>query len=554
MNQNVKPLTAFLIILTGICLISLIFWARGESLDVGGPDQMQLDPDGNVVIHISDKLYRLTPSLELQASYDLAEMGVDDLVGDFAFFSNGDMLIRKGKYNPGLLESISRYLRMTETKAPVATYDNEGLYRCSQGLKTCSPFGRNQLDFDSAFHLSIDIKTNTVYVSDTSRHKLRKFDAQGNELSVSEKRFKFPNQNSLQNDKLLVADTNHHAIQIVETDTENFGEILRSHSILNPILKENIWPYSFAKIGVHWWVNNLSTSMSNGTIAIYDKNWQFVETIKLPTDADPFDFAVLDEQVLITDLNNNRIYQLDYQGQLISNSLPQEITKKLAQLQKSRLFYIYLSYIAVGLFAVFLIAGFIVAFIQKLKESEEPVLTAPIIIDINDPEIKWVAVNKQKVQLLKLIMLTPLFVILIAWMEQYESVFKMSLLLAMLVIIIALSLAYQLFSKKVGTLGDTLIIKKYNGEYAAGRKESIFFSDAQLLIGSIPMSFNWQRQFFNTEQVIKEVMPLLSNATYVQPRQMMSMILKRQHPLFILVAFLFIMLGTVTLMFNGIQQ
>ena len=50
------------------------------------------------------------------------------------------------------------------------------------------------------------------------------------------------------------------------------------------------------------------------------------------------------------------------------------------------------------------------------------------------------------------------------------------------------------------------------GEYAAGREEGIFFSDAQLLIGSIPMSFNWQRQFFNTEQIIKEVMPLLSNA------------------------------------------
>ena len=51
-----------------------------------------------------------------------------------------------------------------------------------------------------------------------------KFDAQGNELAVSEKEYKFPNQNSLQNDKLLVANTNHHAIQIVETDTENFGE------------------------------------------------------------------------------------------------------------------------------------------------------------------------------------------------------------------------------------------------------------------------------------------------------------------------------------------
>ena len=65
MNQNVKPLTAINIVLAAVILISLIFWARQESLRVGGPDQVQIDPDDNAFIHISDKLYKLSPSLDL---------------------------------------------------------------------------------------------------------------------------------------------------------------------------------------------------------------------------------------------------------------------------------------------------------------------------------------------------------------------------------------------------------------------------------------------------------------------------------------------------------
>lgn len=536
MNQNVKPLTAINVVLAAVLLISLIFWARQESLRVGGPDQVQFDSTGNVFIHISDKLYKLSPSLDFLGEYDLVELGIHELVGDFAFFTNGDMLVRLGKYEPGLLESIARYQRKADTKAPVAERDNEGLFRCKLDLKKCSPFGANRLDFDSAFHLSIDTKSDTIYLSDTGRHKLRKFDAEGNELAVQSKGYKFPNQNMLHNDKLLVADTNHHAIQVADTSTENFGKILDTHSILNPDLGKDIWPYSLAKVGDQWWVNNMATSMSNGTIAIYNDEWEFVKTVELPADADPIDFAVLEDRVLITDLNNIRSYLLDFQGQVVNGSLPEEITIKLTELNKDRQHYKNLGYGAVGLFIVFLMAGFVVA-IRQARTQEDPAAShasESLTININDPNIKWIEVNKQKLRIIKFATFFPLLllpVIPFMLIEKDSEIALMPVILTILVIALAPVITRKLLSLGIGTLGDVLIIKKSNKEYAAGKGESIFYSDTHILIDKVYVPFNGQQLFFNTEQVIKEIMPLLRDATYIQSGQMMNMMLKRQKPI-----------------------
>lgn len=154
MNQNIKPLTATFIILIGVSLISLIFWLRGESLNVGGADQIKFDPEGNVIVHVAGKLVKLSPDLELLKEYELAELGVYDLVGDFDFFSDGDILIRRGKYQPGLLESVSRYFRKADTKLPIAERENEGLFRCKLDLKQCSAFGADALG-GSGFNLVI---------------------------------------------------------------------------------------------------------------------------------------------------------------------------------------------------------------------------------------------------------------------------------------------------------------------------------------------------------------------------------------------------------------
>ena len=558
MNQNVNPVTAVTIILIAVLLISMIFWARQAALLVGGPDQVQVEPDGNTTIHIAGKLYKVNPSFELVDEVDLPTLGVDSLVGDFAFFANGDLLIRRGDYQPGFLESIFRYGRLPDTSQPVAKQDNEGLHRCALASRECKPFGSSGVDFDSAFHLSIDRTTDTVYLSDTGRHTLRKYDATGKELAVQHNGYRFPNQIMLHGDKLLVADTNHHAIQVAETATDTYGEIVDTHRVGDDTLGGDTWTYSFAKVGDQWWVNNMEHTMSHGTIAIYNNQWRFQRTIDLPANADPIDFAVLEQRVLITDLDNIRIYQLDFNGRLLDLPLPEDMALHLTALKEGRAYYQQLSYAMVGLFVLFLIVGFTVAIAQARRQAEPQ--TAPsaeeMHVNINDPAINWIPFNKQKIRILKFATLAPfllVFVVPFMFLKFDSTADILPAIVLVFVLGIGPLLIRKLFSMGVGTLGDVLIIKKSDKEFAAGKGPNIFYSDTNILIGNVYIPFNQQQMLFDTQKIVTEIMPLLRDATYIKPGQMLNMIIKRQKPLTIILIAA-VVLAMVVLFMAGVYQ
>lgn len=550
MNQDVHPITALFVILISICLIGFIFWARGETLRVGGPDQVQYDHDGNIFIHIADTLYKFSPDFKHLQKYDLPQLGVYDLVGDFAFFSNGDMLIRRGKYQPGLLESIRRYMRQPDTKEPLAKLDNEGLYRCTLELRQCSAFGSGhvqQMDFTSAFHLSIDPSTDTVYLSDTDRHKLRKFDAEGKQLAVQDKGYKFPNQNMLYDGKLLVADTNHHAVQVTDSSDDKFGEILKTHYVTESSLGAKKWTYSFAHVGGNWWVNNMDGGMSHGAVAIFDNQWRFIEKIQLPQDADPIDFVVLNDRVLITDLNNLRIYQLDYKGQLLHEALPSVLSEKLDALLNTQQNYRKLTVMAIVLFVLFLVMGFVIAIVKGRSQVEpELVLSAEEQnFSLRDPHIEWISKNKQKVRAFQFAMFMPLLaiplVIALFFLGKEtalpENMPYMEIGVILLVMVISPVFLKKFLAMEIGVLGDILVIKS-GKDYAVGKGKNIFYSDTYLVIGKQFLPFNMKNMIFDTQQVIQKVMPLLREATYVKTGQMMNMLLKRQKPQTIVMTFI----------------
>ncbi|MGD8567326.1 MAG: hypothetical protein PVJ39_04525 [Gammaproteobacteria bacterium] len=563
MNQNVNPVTAVTVILVAILLISLIFWARQAALMVGGPDQMQVDPEGNVVIHVADTLYKVSPDLELMGEIDLPSMGVHNLVGDFAFFANGDLLIRRGNYEPGFIQSLVRYARLPDPEEPVAKKDDKGLYRCQLANGECSRFGTGDLDFDGAFHLSIDRATDTVYLADTGRHILRKFDHGGKELAVQKHGYRFPNQLQIHDNELLVADTNHHAVQIAQTGDENFGEIITTHRVSDDALGDDSWTYSFAKVGNHWWVNNMGHTMSHGTVAIYDNQWQFQQAINLPASADPIDIAVFRNRVWISDLSNIGIYQLDFDGRLLDTPLPQTIARQLATLKENQGFYQHVNYAMVGLFVLFLVAGFTLAITQARGQpdpahpsSAEHARTDAVHVNINDPAIEWIGFNQQKKRLLKLAMAAPLLLVAIVPF-MFTKIDGMEDILMIVVLVLAMAtgplLTRRIFAMGIGTLGDTLILKKSDNSFAAARGKNIFYSDNNILIGDIYVPFNQQQMLFDTQQVVEKVMPLLREATYVKPGQMINMIIKRQKPATIVVIGAFVLAAVILAMASVVQ-
>jgi len=202
---------------------------------------------------------------------------------------------------------------------------------------------------------------------------------------------------------------------------------------------------------------------------------------------------------------------------------------------------------------IFLVIGFVVA-IRQARNAQEPLLTTAsekVSVDINNPDIRWIPLNKRKIRLLKFATLLPLLlipVVLLVFMtaDKISSTVPIAAMIFMIAFIPFLT--FNAFKIGLGTLGDILVIKKSDKQFAAARSNDIFFSDTHILIDQVYIPFSHQQLLFETEPVIKEVMPLLRDATYIQGGQMMNMMLKRQKPWRIVALFVFAMVFIAILM------
>lgn len=380
MNTRINPVLAIAIVLLFGSILALQFWAGGKALEYEGPNHLHVDTTGNLYIQIGETLLKYDASGRLFNQYDLKEMGVEQMIGDFALFNNGDLLIRRGQYNPGLLENIRRYLRHTNTSPQEAPDDETGLFRCNLNTRICARFGDGSIDLNNAFHLFMDPNTEEVYASDTSRHVLRKFNQLGEQLSSIKEGFFFPNQILLQDKLLYVADTNHHQIHIVETGIENFGQTRATHDIrtiaetaedlrTQQILSGHTWPTALLPVGDHWWVNNMTHEMRNGGIYIYDQQWQMTGRLALPDDADPVSLTRFNNSILISDMSLNRIYRFDLTGQqqedFTSKALATITDDNVAQQSWYQDLADYALYTFIGL----LVAGFAIALTLSARQA-----------------------------------------------------------------------------------------------------------------------------------------------------------------------------------------
>jgi len=533
MNQNVNPVLALIIILVAVSMLSFKFWARGEALQVRGPDQMKLDQSDNLYININDTLYKLSADNELLAEYRLSDFGIYEMVGDFGFFSNGDILIRKGEYAPSFIDNILRYFRISDMKPPAAAGAAKGLYRCNLQTTDCYVFSEGFHDLDSAYHIAIDRETDNTYITDTSRHRIYKFAMDGTVLAEQRQGYFFPNQISFVDNRLYVADTNHHRIQIASTENEDFAQIEQGFQVTDLRPGDQIWTYSFARVGANWWVNNMNRSMAHGAVLIYDNKWRFSDQIDLPENADPIDIQPVGNHVFISDLDNIEIYIFDTDGKRLDVALPEEIIHKLQQLRDNKRGYQDLESQANILLVVLLVAGFVAAYLQA-RWQKDPALhtrSEKISINIRDPGVNWIDRNRRRITLVWVAYGAGFVLMLMSAIGMYltlpdKKIMEMMAFLLVMMIIFFVILRRQL-SINIGYIGDLIVIKNGSNAYAVGKGDRVYYSDNYILIDQVYIPFNGQNSLFHTQGIVKNIMPRLQDANYVKRGVMMNMIIKR---------------------------
>jgi hypothetical protein len=351
-NMQVNPLVAALVIVLAVVTLGVKFWADGEAKAFGGPAEMRVARDGHLFIQIDNQLLEHDDRGVFIKRHDLGPLGVTRFIGGFDFFANGDVLLRRGVYDPSFIDNLRAYQRKTNQLSLTPDSPDAGLARCDLTAGYCERFG-DGIDFKSAYGVAIDRERGDVYFSDTSRHVLRKFSAQGQERAVGAAGFKFPNHIAVTAEGLLVADTNHHAVKRVTAATESFADTKTSWAIDPADAKrhEQTWTRYFAKVDDQWLVINMMNTMSDGGVYVFDSAWEYLRRVELPANADPIAIVAFGDRALVSDYNNDVVYELIGNAPptaFVSEGLTQALEEQRGKRQRFETF----GYLGMGAFGL----------------------------------------------------------------------------------------------------------------------------------------------------------------------------------------------------------
>ena len=372
MNSDVHPAVAALVlIMTGVA-VALWVWASGMAAYLGGPAELNSGPDGHRFVQIQNYLVEHDAEGAYLGTHDLEAMDVELFLGGYAFFSDGDILLRRGPDPRSFVDNLRAYARETNRKSIVPEDPRSGLFRCNLDSLACERFGTEWIDFKAASGVFIDWQTDEVYISDTTRHLLRKYSSTGVELAPPVGGFEFPNQLMVFDEQLLVADTNHHVIRRLEPQSATFGNDIDRQDIVPAAATsaQQTWPSHFARVGEEWWVNNMQTGMNHGGIYVFDRDWSYLRRLDLPAEADPISILAVGDVVWISDWNNDVVRRFSTAGEPLASLESAGLESILTASRQERHQYRLISYSGAALVLALLLGLLLRAFALSMNKSK----------------------------------------------------------------------------------------------------------------------------------------------------------------------------------------
>jgi len=318
-DTKIHPVVAILVVAAAMLAVGLWAWGNGRAKAIGGPSELIIDPAGHLYIQMQNQLLEHDEQGTFIARHDLSELGVDVVIGALAFFPDGDILLRRGGDDRSFFDKLRAFLRRENQRSLDPVTAGAGLHRCQLGTRSCRRFGQEAIDFKAAYGVFIEAATSDVFVADTTRHLLRKYSASGRPVAGPVGGFRFPNHLALYDGVMLVADTNHHRIAQVDPATAAFGSQIGAIDVVPPAARADgrTWPSHFERVADAWWVNNMTASMNNGGIYLFDDDWQYMRKVDLPTGADPISLVAFNGEVLVSDWNNDAVHRVSLSGSYI---------------------------------------------------------------------------------------------------------------------------------------------------------------------------------------------------------------------------------------------
>jgi hypothetical protein len=560
LNAKVHPAIAIVVLVLAAFAIVVKAWADGRVLELGGPAQLLRAPSGDVYIQIQNQLLQHGPQGEFKRRINLTELGVHRLIGGISFFPDGDILVRRGDDPRGFYGKLRAFARLENKHSIFSSKPGAGLARCDLDSMQCSVFGDPAIDFGATFHAFIDPEDSAIYFSDTSRHALRRYSADGREVSTVASGMRFPNQLLVQDSALFVADTNNHRIARFDLSSRQLPKESTSIDVVpgEAAARGERWPTHLVQIDGRWWVNNMRRDMRNGGIYLFDENWRFIKRLELPGGADPIAILPFGSGALITDWNNDRVYRLDAAGRLTGDFTSTGLDELLRESRERRNFYKVVSWLGIALFALVL-AGLLVKGLSQRAAGGRP-QSSPQESGTIEPPADWVwfrpdaaLVGKvrrsARVALAAMAVLMAMFVVLAVAREQWFILAGLALPLAGLAAISWLMywMVGAVLRTEIGLKGDQIALRNHRGRESRSALRHVVFSSSAIATRSQAVLLGQpHKSIYDRQQLDEQLLPHLAKATKISEWQMQLALIRLRHPsavLLLAVLFAAIVLG-----------
>ncbi|WP_041522273.1 NHL repeat-containing protein [Gilvimarinus agarilyticus] len=542
-----KSLCAAIIIVALSSLAMMLYlWAGAKRAEP--PSYGFMHPDGQqLAVNFGSHLVWLDDAGRERAALDIADLGLRP-VGDFGFFSDGDLLLYHRSEPYSVLDNLAAFFRLRASREVAASSD-EGFYRCDLELERCRRLADSEQHPARSFRLLILPDTDTILLADTADHALYKLTPEGRQLASNQRDCKFPNQLLWHEGDVWLADNNHHRVVSVSSATDNFGR--KRQTITTELGGEHRWPHQLAASDEGIWVLVGNNAMANGRLQFY--RWSGAAERRLPLAGvdDPLAISFWRDHLWVSDFAEPKLLKIDPQSGMAEQADSATLARLYQQTESGERYYRRLEWLAMGLFGLVLLGGFAAAWklekqqtLERFNKLSKP--AGSIVVDgevepTGQSDILWIpsAIKPYHWWLANACWVMAALMLLMVVLT-YQSLADTPAILWMgvgtagfmaLAGYMTRALLASVAHAKLGVIGESLVLVSARGERTVARARELAYSPQFIFADDVAIALGNTNLRFYDEQALKRwVYPRLKSAQKINAYQQVARLWHLRHP------------------------
>lgn len=509
-----------------ILAVGVIWDAGGKAAQRYGPTAIATTPTDEVYFQFNGRILHTDGAGNLRGESTLEALGIAADTPDMAV--DGDTL----------------YLIDAQGKSIKA---------CDWPTRRCRHLARLPAGPDHwAMDLSLDKAAGLIYTAISAAHRVDVFNWEGEHQYRMDLELRYPNDIFVLGDqRLLIADTNHHRV----LSTEDLGDgqsrsLWEQPARTDESRPRRRWPTAVGRADDgRWWVINSDNRLKDGDVVVFGPERNVLRRVMLPEKADPFTLAAQQHRMLITDMKGFAIYSVSLDGTDIRPFGDQQIQTRLSRLQQEHDYWnraAYLGWALLGL-GVLLAMGAAALDWKARREAthqrgiDQVLHPEQMLIDRSafapaQGSLKadaggyvWLEPHGAFLRQLRLLLgvtsaLTIAALIPIIFLSDTLPWHLFSLLLLMIAVLMGLLwfLLNGLKKMRIGTNGQLICLRDFLGRRHCVTPAAIIVTHRRLIAGRIAVGLGTPKMtIFNEADYAAYIEPLLSQAQHVSEAKLL---------------------------------